>query len=163
MNVTRSSVLIFAFLLSGTIGSTAQGQSPETEAVRDVVEGLFDAMRSGDGDALAALFHPEATLRTVALTDDGAVVRQSPIPGFVAAVGADRDDVWDEHIDNVIIQVDGPLATAWMDYAFYIGERFSHCGVNALEFVKMADGWRILSVTDTRRTDGCDPWEGATR
>jgi hypothetical protein len=32
---------------------------------------------------------------------------------------------------------------------------FSHCGVDAFILVLTEDGWRILSIADTRTTEGC--------
>jgi hypothetical protein len=58
--------------------------------------------------------------------------------------------------------VDGPLATAWMDYTFHVGERFSHCGVNAFQLFRSDDGWQIIQIADTRRSE-CPRTEGNTR
>lgn len=58
--------------------------------------------------------------------------------------------IWD-----VEIQVDGPLATAWVPYVFYVGDQLSHCGVNAFQFAELESGWKIIQVTDTRRR-ACD-------
>jgi hypothetical protein len=55
------------------------------------------------------------------------------------------------------VRVDGNIAQAWMQYDFHIGERFSHCGVDAFDFVKIGDAWKIVQVMDTRRTTGCTP------
>jgi hypothetical protein len=61
----------------------------------------------------------------------------------------------DERVWNEKVLVDGPLASVWMDYALFIGPRFSHCGVDAFQLAKMADGWKIIAIADTRRTEGC--------
>ncbi|NNF04972.1 MAG: nuclear transport factor 2 family protein [Rhodothermales bacterium] len=38
-----------------------------------------------------------------------------------------------------------------MDYAFFLGESFSHCGVNTFTLARQADGeWRTIAVADTR-------------
>jgi hypothetical protein len=80
---------------------------------------------------------------------------QTDIEGFLNAVGQPKDEVWDEQISGLVIQIDGNLATAWMNYSFYRGETFSHCGVNTMNLIQTADGWKIFSVTDTRRMEGC--------
>lgn len=51
--------------------------------------------------------------------------------------------------------MDGPLATAWTPYAFYLGDTLSHCGTNAFQLAKLKDDWKIIQITDTRRKD-CD-------
>jgi hypothetical protein len=40
-------------------------------------------------------------------------------------------------------------------HAFYLDDAFSHCGVNAFQFVRGQDGWLVTQITDTRRTDAC--------
>ena len=69
---------------------------------------------------------------------------------FVAALGR-ATAVWDERLGEVSVLVDDGLATAWMAYRFYAGDAFSHCGVNAMQLVQDAEGWRILNLVDTRR------------
>lgn len=83
------------------------------------------------------------------------VLRRTPAAGFLQAVGAPREEVWDERISNLQIQIDGPLASAWMDYSFYRGDAFSHCGVNTMTLLREEDGWKIFAISDTRRRTGC--------
>jgi hypothetical protein len=48
--------------------------------------------------------------------------------------------------------VDGPFATYYADYEFWLGERRSHCGVDAFQLVKTDEaGWQIFILADTRR------------
>jgi hypothetical protein len=42
-----------------------------------------------------------------------------------------------------------------MKYDLHVGERFSHCGVDAFDLVKLGGEWKIVSVMDTRRTTDC--------
>ena len=61
--------------------------------------------------------------------------------------------MWDERIGDVEVHIDGGLATAWVPYAFYLGEEFSHCGANAVHLARTSEGWKIIHLTDTRRQD----------
>jgi hypothetical protein len=54
------------------------------------------------------------------------------------------------------VLIDGNLASVWTDYKFYIGEKFSHCGVNSFQLFKGDDGWKIIYIIDTRRKDNCN-------
>ena len=129
-------------------------ESPAHEAVRATINRLFDAMRAGDGEALLAQFHEGATLTSVGAGRDGVLAaRREGIEAFAEAVGTPHPEPYDERIGPIEVRVDGPLATAWMTYRFYVGERFSHCGVNAFQLADTGDGWKILAVTDTRRPE----------
>ena len=93
---------------------------------------------------------------SAAVRDGQPVLVETDIAQFVQAVGMPRAEVWDERIANLVIQVDDNLATAWMDYSFYLGPSFSHCGVNAFQLFRAPEGWRIIQITDTRRMEGCE-------
>jgi ketosteroid isomerase-like protein len=123
----------------------------DEEAIRAVVEAVFKAMYAGDAEALGPLFHPDALLRIV---EEGEI-RQQPAAAFIAQVGTPREDPLDERFADLDVRIDGPLATAWMAYTLYIGESFSHCGVNAMRFIRTADAWQVLGVSYTRRTSDC--------
>lgn len=147
-------LFLAAFVLVHAPSARAQ-TTPEAD-VRAAINRLFDGMRKGDSTAVRSVFHPQARLMSVGTREGRPVLRTDSIDAFVRAVGTPHAEVWDERISNVQIQVSGNLASAWMDYAFYRGETFSHCGVNAFHFFRDADGaWRAIQITDTRRREGC--------
>lgn len=155
---------LFPVLLAAAAGATplAAQTTPAEQEVRQAVDRLFAGMRTGDSTVVRAAFHPTARLQSVSNRDGTAVLRQDSIDAFVRAVGTPHTEVWDERISNVQIRVDGDLATAWMDYAFFAGDRFSHCGVNAFQLVRGARGWQVIQITDTRRRE-CPNIPGARR
>lgn len=127
-------------------------------AVLAVIRQLFDGMRARDAAAVRALFHPSAELFSSSVRDGTPVVTVVPIETFVSAVGRPGTELNDERTRNEIVHIDGAFASVWAEYAFYRGTTFSHCGVDAFHLAKDAVGWKIVSVGDTRRTDGCDGW-----
>ena len=128
-------------------------QSADESAVRAVVDQLLAGMRQGDSALVHQFFLPEARLHTVS---DDATLHRTSLDQLLTAVGTPHNEVWDERITDCRIRIDGPLATAWTPYRFYRGEAFSHCGTNAFQLYRSADGWKILQITDTRRTDHCE-------
>lgn len=151
----RPLVLLTALAATLVHAPSARAQSSPEAEVRAAVDRLFDGMRRGDSTAVRAAFHPQARLMSVGVRDGQPVLRTDSIDAFVRAVGTPHAEVWDERISNVRIQVSGNLASAWMDYAFYRGETFSHCGVNAFHFFRDTGGWRAIQITDTRGREGC--------
>jgi hypothetical protein len=83
------------------------------------------------------------------------MLKTESIGEFVEAVGTPHDDVWDERIWRQDVQVDGNLASAWTEYTFFLGEKMSHCGVNAFQLFRSETGWKIIQLTDTRRRIDC--------
>ena len=146
-------IMGMTFFLLLTFRAHAQ---PDTVQVRETVDQLFAGMRTGDSSLVSQSFTTDATLQSVSLTSDGRIrVGKDAIGGFVKAVGTPHKEIWDERIYDLQIQVDGPMATVWAPYKFYVGENFSHCGVNAFTLIKTEKGWKIASITDTRRKDEC--------
>lgn len=134
------------------------GQSgPPERTVVKVVERLFDAMRGSDSAKARSTFHPAAQLIGTYTRDGAPQVRINSIDAFIEALGTPHDQVWDERIWDVEVRMDGGLATVWTPYAFYLGDTFSHCGVDAFQLARGQDGWKIVSLADTRSHDGC--WE----
>lgn len=149
--------LVLAGLLAGA--AQAQDASRPVDGVRATVDALFDGMRDADTTAIRRVLHPDARLLTA--TGGAGGVAATDLGAFLAAVAA-AEVTYDERVGEVEVRVDGGLATAWMPYRFYAGDRFSHCGVNAMQLVRAtppADGppggagWQIVQITDTRRAD----------
>ncbi len=132
------------------------GSTEDQQAVRATVDALFDAMRAADGSGVTGVFAEDARLMTAMNRDGKPMVNNTPIDRFAASVGSAAAGALDERIWNVMVHVNGNLATAWVPYAFYHNEKFSHCGVNAMQLVKAEGGWKILQLTDTRQREGCD-------
>lgn len=146
--------ILLPLLLLFPAGALAQ---EDEAAVRAHVAQLFDAMRDYDAEGVRTHFHETASLYSVSRDAAGAVrVATSSVEQFATAVGGEHP-VYDERLGPIEVRIDADLATAYMPYAFYVGDRFSHCGVNAFHLVRTDDGWRTIHITDTRRADDCDP------
>ena len=154
--------LLLTLLLLSVVPAHAQPAEPEeaSAAVRQSIDALFDAMRAGDSTGVRQVFADGATLETALSDADGSeatTVRSTPVAQFAEAVGQPKEQVWDERVWDVEIRVDDPMASAWVPYAFYLGDTLQHCGVNAIQFVRHADGWKILHLIDTRTpSEACD-------
>lgn len=128
----------------------------EEAAVKAVIESLFDAMRAKNADQIGAVFSENAIMQTIETTGETGVVKAGSVADFVKGIGSlPLEAKLDERITDYQINIDGPMATAWTPYEFYFNDKFSHCGVNSFQLVKMAAGWKIVYIIDTRRKDGC--------
>ncbi len=146
-------ILLCSFFISST-GSSLFKPKPDQE-VRRTIETLFKGMREGDSTLVRSVFDPSARLMTVIEQDGKTVPHHASIDDFIKAVGTPHEAIWDERIGKYDVLIDGPLATAWTPYTFYLGDQFSHCGVNAFQLYRHETGWKIIQITDTRRKEGC--------
>lgn len=133
---------------------TANAQTT-TDSVKAAVNSLFAAMMHADSAALMKCFAPGAVLQTVVNKQGTVSVRTEAISGFASSIGQLPKDAADERITFDVIKVDGDLAIAWTPYQFYFQQQLLHCGVNSFQLVRLAEGWKIQSIIDTRRKNGC--------
>ena len=154
----KSKLILCALVVAGCARPAESADAPELPAVQSeedevvaVVLSLFEAMRTNDGELAASVFHP--TARMGRAQADG--ISFNGPEGFIEAVGRDKDVVWDEPIWDWEVHVDDRLAHMWTKYAFYAGDEFSHCGVDAIDLYKTDDGWKITQLIDTMRREDC--------
>ena len=157
--------LVFTFSLAVSVSSIASAQSPaptkpDTAASRAevlaVVTQLFDGMRKRDTASMRSVFHPSASLLSSADRNGTPTVSSSPIDSWISSIGsAPPGTVLDERLMNTVVRVQDGLASVWTEYEFWAGERFTHCGVDAILLGKTATGWKVLSIADTRQRTGC--------
>jgi hypothetical protein len=126
------------------------------DMVRQTVDRLFNGMKTGDSTKLRSIFTSECSLTSISKNaSDSVEIHKSSIAGFVKAVGTPHKEIWDERIYDVKISIDEPMAIVWAPYKFYLGEKFSHCGVNVFTLIHTKTGWEINGITDTRRKENC--------
>ena len=132
-------------------------QSVEEAAVKVPIQQLFDGMKKSDSTSVRQSLMPRARLESIVKNPSGEIsVRSDSFEGFLKNIGKATPGDLDERLSAVDIRIDGEMATAWTPYKFYFKGNFSHCGVNAFQLVKTAAGWKILSIIDTRRKEGCE-------
>jgi hypothetical protein len=146
---------LFGLALLGT-ATSSQAQNMAEHDVMETIETMFDGMRALDADMVASTFAEGAVLNSSGERNGTPYVHNSTASGFVSALrNAASGPSWDERIWNVKIEVEDNIATAWMDFAFYAGENFSHCGTNTFQLARGADGaWKTVALADTLRTKG---------
>jgi ketosteroid isomerase-like protein len=148
-------ILFLFFLLAQFQGRAQSGD--ERAAVIATIQQMFDGMRAGDSAVVSSVFDPSARLQSAFISRDGKSMLATEATGkFAEAVGSPHEQVFDERIWSYDVNIDGNLATAWTEYTFFLGEKMSHCGVNAFQLFKSAEGgWKIIHIADTRRREGC--------
>ncbi len=122
------------------------------DSVKAVINKLFTAMKSSDAKTLQDCFADSAILQTI--TASGRI-RNESVAAFANAIAKLPKDSADERITYDMVKVDDALATAWTPYQFYYGGRFSHCGVNSFQLVRIRGAWKIQYLIDTRRKNRC--------
>ena len=135
---------------------TANGHRADEAAIEQVMKQYHAAILAHDGNALAALFLPDANLWLNVLTDSAYAgaqaksstaqkVRVSNYKDFAKLVSTTTKNFDPEH-SNVVIHTDGTIATVYFDFVFNVDGKANNRGSETWQLVKAADGWRIASI-----------------
>lgn len=150
-------VAILSIFIVFTFQAFAQSNQSDSAAIAQIIADVFDGMRQSDSSMIGKHMHQEVRMQTVSKTENGNTITQlNSADGWLKAVTGNTGAIWDERIDNLRIQVDGTLASAWMDFAFYLGDKFSHCGSNSFQFIKINENWKIIYIIDSRMREDCN-------
>ncbi|MFK7951828.1 MAG: nuclear transport factor 2 family protein [Ekhidna sp.] len=129
----------------------------DEEMIMKVINQVFEAMRTNDSTLLKSSFVESPNMFTSSSNAEGkSTLTKGDFQRFINIIGQPKEQVLDEPIWNEKIQIDDNLAAVWVDYAFYVDDQFSHCGVDAFHLVKLEGQWKIFHLVDTRRKIGCD-------
>lgn len=130
---------------------TVNAQSPE-DSIKQTINTMFAGMRDANPKQLLSAFSDSAILQTIIQDRQGLVkVRTEDILEFADYVGKQAPGKADERIQFATIKIDGNLASVWTPYQFYFDGKFSHCGANSFQMVRINSEWKIQYLIDTRR------------
>lgn len=128
---------------------------PETEPFKQVIKNLFDAIQKGDSAAARKCLMPEIRLQTALENTKTGKTRLTTesADSFLVQVHAIKEKGLqvEERMITCDIQIDFPMAAAWVTYEFYVNGKFSHKGVDAFQLFYSETGWKIIQVCDTRK------------
>ena len=149
--------ILFALTIIGVSINVSQAQTTE-DSVKAAINTLFTGMKNADASIIKNSFADSAILQTISRNKEGAlVIRNEKVEDFAKSINSLAKGAADERIVFETIKIDGPLAIAWTPYHFFYEGKFSHCGVNSFQLVRLNGAWKIQYLIDTRRRQGCTP------
>jgi hypothetical protein len=143
-------------ILTLAVAPAASSAQDEASALA-AVEQIFAGMRTANPDMVRAVFSSEARFAVLDSSEGPAEVRSQTVDGWIGAIG-DSAGSWDEQVYDLDVKVNGEMASVWAPYTFYLNGEISHCGINSIEMLFDAEGWKVTQLSDTRRQENCpDP------
>ncbi len=152
--------LAFALFLCVGVAPMAPAQADQSDteraAVLSVAERLFEAINQQD-----------PILWDELVADGGVVIRTQPdgmggyridrmITGDMRARLKPGPEPYRERFTaEPTVLVRGAIAVVWGEYDFWIGDSFSHCGVDAIDLVKIDGRWMVTNLMWTMEREGC--------
>jgi hypothetical protein len=143
-------------LIASATPALAQQTTAETAAIKQTINTFFAGMRQGDSTMVRRTLAPKAVLHSIGgKPGQPSRLEAESVNAFLKAIGSPHPDTWDERVQFERVLIDASLASVWAPYEFYLGSKLSHCGYDSFQLVKLADGWKIAYIIDTRRKDSC--------
>lgn len=124
--------------------------SADETTISNIVLALFTAMKQSDGNKIKTLFAPEGRLMS---TDETGKINVISVDQFAQMINQAVKGSLEERVTDMNVNIDANLATVWAEYDFYYNKNLQHCGVDAFQFYKTGGVWKIIQISDTRRTN----------
>lgn len=149
-----NNVLLLIMLLCFNMNVNAQVDSKEQQEIMKPINFLFEGMEKADTTIIKKAFAKNVIMKVV--SEKGA--KKESLDNFLKQIANKKPGTpkWLEKLFNTEIRMDGHLAHVWTEYSFYVGDKFSHCGVDSFALIKLDGEWRIVYIMDTRRRDNCE-------
>ena len=152
--------LVLSVFLSGFVFAPFAAQGPnapvaERDAVVALVQAFFDTMAAKDVEGARRILLPEVRFHAVRQQDGAPRLRTFTNEEYLKGLSGGKQTVR-ERMWNPEVRIRGSIASVWTPYDFWTDGKFSHCGIDAFDLVKTADGWRIAGLTYTVETN-CEP------
>ncbi len=148
--------LISATILAGALTGSASAQTPDVGcALPSDPKGIpvaIDAAITGPADkdraCMKALLIPEARMMFASLGADGTpTYTLQTLDDWIARVKALGHVTLEEKQLKVHIERYGNIAHVWSSYALYSDGKQTARGINSIQAIKEAGGWRVTDIT----------------
>ncbi|WP_240320667.1 nuclear transport factor 2 family protein [Sphingomonas crusticola] len=120
------------------------------------IKAMFAGLAARDGAAILAQTRTEGGATVANEKPDGSrSIRHLTWAEFAGGIkpGPER---YEERISDPAIEIDGDIAMVWAPFTFLIDGKVHHCGVNHFDLVREQGAWKVLNVTWSSRTTGCE-------
>ena len=151
-------LLVILLPACASVPAPAPASGPSTSTsdaeVRAVTQRLFEGMRSADSALVRSTFATGVRFASIDASTTPSTIKYETPDAWLAAI-ATSGKRWDERLHDVQVRVDADMAQVWAPYVFYVDDKLRHCGVDAIELLRVTGGWKITQLSDTRRREGC--------
>ena len=128
----------------------------DTAAVMAPVDRLFAGLAARDAAAISAQLRTDGGATIAVEKADGShSIRHLSWAEFTAGIKPGPEK-YEERLTDPAVEVDGDIAMVWSPYTFLIDGKVHHCGVDHFDLVRENGSWKILNITWSQRTTGCE-------
>ena len=149
MNKTLFAILFLMFISNAFAQNT---KSDDLKNASEIPDKLFAAMKAKNFEGIRAVFTPAGQLVAIDKPRDGKGISKTRVftaESFAKAISEAKGGEFIEKMSDKDVRIDGDLAMVSGRYTFYVGDKFSHCGLNTFNLVRTETGWLITNAAST--------------
>jgi len=127
-------------------------QNADVKTASEVPDKLFAAMKAKSFADIRDVFTPEGQLVAIDKPRDGKGISKTRVftaESFAIQISEAKSADFIEKMPNKDVKIAGDLAMVSGRYTFYVGDKFSHCGLNTFNLVRTETGWKIANAAST--------------
>lgn len=141
----RLSVFVLALFLLTPL-ARAQSTEADSKAVLAVADTVLLALSNGDSKTLARLTLDSAVIGGAGLRNGVESLSLRSWGQYINRTGA---ATFNERGFGATARVQDRVAQVWMPYDLYLGDKWSHCGVDTFTLMKRDGRWRVAALVYT--------------
>lgn len=146
-----AATLCVGLLNQPTIADAAK--HPEHDAIMATIDGFFKAINTNDLALMRSLAMSDAMNYSVTILPDGSTqVHPYTQEYFLDPKNLGPEKLTERYWDPKLMIHKG-IAVFWAPYDFYIDGKFSHCGIDAFDLIKVDGMWKVGNASWTRERD----------
>lgn len=157
MRINTGVVLTLLMLILSTRIALAEGD--DREDILTLIEKAFDAVSSGNPDDWRAIQLAEGTSISFRPNPNGKPgelqVSISTNEALLAGDAQDDRTHMERWTSDPTVLIRDPIAVVWGEYEYWMDGAFSHCGIDAIDLVKLDGQWKIANWMWTVENDNC--------
>lgn len=140
--------------------STSHIEKPsESESAGAVADKLFEAMKAKNYEQIKSLFLDGGQLTAFDQPKNGqgfSTTRNFTGEQFAKMISEAKAPEFVEKMPAKDVRIYGDSAIVNGRYTFHVGDKFSHCGMNAFHLLKANGEWKIANASSTIETKNCE-------
>ena len=137
-------IIIFVLLILMSL--TLVRAQDDRQAAIAVVNRLFDGMKTKSADQIKSVFTDNVHFLAIDKPRDGKGISKSRVntgESFIKMITESKSAEYIEKMISPEARIEGDLAIVSGRYTFYVGDKFSHCGMDIFNLVRTEAGWKI--------------------
>ena len=144
-SMTRSFVVV---LLLASLATSARAQTSDADgkSAIAVADSVLAALSRGDRVTLARLVLDSSVVGSAGVRDG---VERLSLRTWGLYIKRTGPATFTERGFDATVRVQDRVAQVWMPYDLYLGDKWSHCGVDSFTLMKSEGRWRVAALIYT--------------